>query len=219
MKGFILLIVLTFCDKALCLCADRTSIYSQHGSSNADNFYYVPSTYLGTAENIVSTTYLERLRQQGITCVGVWCPPGGSWCAGSQCYQVEHMIPRKNTISGLEGCCGTATKNHCDNTANFIMAYGTWNNQLSNSYIGEKVEIYGREKMMHAYVEIYKSCHGENPKTIPGDLCSGTETNMLLITSIICISIVVLVVFSVLGWHYFNRALNDDGDNNLLELD
>jgi len=83
------------------------------------------------------------------------------------CYEVEHIIPKKNNISTLKGC------DQLDIQGNYIMAYGVWNNELQNYGLGEKIEVYSLLIFKSAYDAVYQVCHGRlpGPKDYPDDSC------------------------------------------------
>jgi hypothetical protein len=96
---------------------------------------------------------------------------GSVWSclSGSQeCYHVEHIIPRGNSIPELAEC-------PTDIYGNLVMAYGKWNVQLGNKYFSEKNEIYG-QLFADAYREVYKCCKGAYPAVVPVPDCRPAPT-------------------------------------------
>jgi hypothetical protein len=91
--------------------------------------------------------YINILKNHNINCQGKWCVHGTYSCKGveSECYQVEHIVDRKNTPYKD---CGTNI------LGNVIMAYGLWNRQVGQlcweNVYAEKKEIYGEDIVCQA---------------------------------------------------------------------
>jgi hypothetical protein len=140
-------------------------------------------------------------------CTGVHCIPGSKlngWGCDKgdsiNCYNAEHIIAKANKEILPE--CPVSTK---DVGGNLIMAWGVWNNQISNRHMNEKVAIYGRDIVKLAYDSVYLACKGAHPVSYPAELCLGPDPVTDSIALYICIA-VVLIFAVVFGIHlYKNR--------------
>ncbi len=191
-------------------CADRTSLYKEHGSSNSANYYFDLNTY-GTEDRCTKQTAatfrtLMNNPQTGRSCNGLHCNPAtsdNSWSCQfngrttEYCYQVEHIIPTVNNMPELIGCS-------TDISGNLVMAFGKWNRELSNQFIGEKVEIYG-DIYTHAYTAVYECCHGTTLDHEPVCVISSVTWCVLGIFG----AIVIIVIAAYIAYSY-NRAMNSN---------
>lgn len=193
---FILPVVLTlvFVKSCICQCDERTRIYNDHGRSNDNYWYFDPRTFTKStlhAVTKITPQQYKTLINKDVPCVGQWCVDSAWKCNvgdSQSCYNVEHIIPKGNTIKEIGGCS-------TDILGNFIMSYGAWNQALSNKYYGEKVEIYGSEIVKSAYISIYKSCFNITPLVIPNELCSSNFISPIAyIFSLIGGSIIVFAI-------------------------
>jgi len=159
----LILINIVTCDD---ICNERTYIYQNKGYENLDYYYFDPNTY---TESIIPMTN-DVFRQyiiNNIKCLGKWCIDKQWKCNfgdSKNCYNVEHIIPKANSIQEIKSCS-------LDVQGNLIMAYGAWNQALSNRYYGEKNIIYGSDIARSAYKSVYLSCHGFEPNYYPPELC------------------------------------------------
>lgn len=96
-------------------------------------------------------------------------------------------MARSNDILEIYGC-------PVDIEGNLIMAYGAWNQQMSNSYYGEKAEIYGSVIFKSAYRSIYKACYLKDPVTYPEELCLSSYTGLHIAIIVLVISLIVMII-------------------------
>lgn len=154
-------------------CDKRTSYYNAAFMPNNNYYYFDPDTYLESSNSMSVEDYKNTIKTN-IQCTGEWCIDNKWGCKvgdSKNCYNVEHMIPKANNISQIKGCS-------LDIRGNYIMAYGAWNQALSNGYYGEKTFIYGNERMKSAYRSVYLSCHKKEPLEYPKELCIVDDTGM-----------------------------------------
>jgi hypothetical protein len=162
---YVLLFQYVVCES----CDDKTTVYLSRfktGSGNQNYFYFDPDTYNYSLETTTNEKF-RRLMKNNVKCTGKWCVDGEWKCKlgnNRDCYNVEHIIPQANQITDIQGCS-------LDIVGNLVMAYGAWNQELSNSYYGEKVIVYGSTIVKSAYISIYKACHKINPSIFPAELC------------------------------------------------
>ena len=116
-----------------------TQIYSQHGSDNNNNYYYIPDTFYGIGSDVCKristrTQYISELSY--LSCTGIWCNGNFGTNPQRQQYEMEHIIDRNGVTE-----CPT------DILGNLVMAYGQWNNQVGQLNPGgvasEKWNVYG----------------------------------------------------------------------------
>ena len=160
-------------------CTKKTGTLKEHGTSNANNFFFAPQTYGGhlNCASIKTNNDYRKLINSKISCSGAHCVRAGTpWgCIqynSQDCYNVEHIIPESHNIEELKGC-------DVDIHGNLIMAYGLWNQQLSNIFFHEKKLIYG-DIFTKAYESVYYCCKGQLPTNIPVPNCGITDTPSLL---------------------------------------
>jgi len=182
-------------------CDDRTLIYQSHRHDNTNNYYFVSQTHMEGTTKMNAQDYRTYIKDV-LGCTGKWCVEGQWKCNldknvrenistdfvrdSKNCYNVEHIIPKANNIKELEGCS-------LDIQGNLVMAYGAWNQALSNTYYGEKATVYGTDIVKSAYKSVYKACHNNDPEYYPNELC-------LINTQIgFTIMAVFLIIFIILG--------------------
>jgi len=181
------------------LCEKRTKIYKSNENFNTNYFYFDDRTYTESIESITLETYKNKIRNT-TECVGVWCTNKGWTCNygnSRDCYNIEHIIPKAHTILEIYGC-------NTDILGNLIMAYGAWNQQLSASYYGEKVDVYGSTIFKSAYRSVYKSCYNSDPIAYPDDLCLSTNQNLYIGVILLVISLILLSIAMFLFIKYKN---------------
>lgn len=225
---FILLIILIHIIHANNSCNARTSIYTQHGYSNTNSWYVDETTYAASTDSMTAQNYRNHIRNT-IVCTGRWCVDGKWNCApgnSRDCYNVEHIIPKANSIKEISGCS-------LDILGNYVMAYGAWNQALSNGYYGEKVTIYGSDIFASAYKSVYKACHGSYPSYYPIELCLSSSSSttifftvMFILAFLILIFVMCYIIYNKtdksnnLLYELNNEQLNDEFDNKLMvEID
>jgi hypothetical protein len=175
-------------------CDDRTSYYTNGFNVNKNYHYFDPTTYTESTQSMTVQEYKNYIKKS--VCTGEWCYDDKWGCKlgdSKNCYNVEHIIPKVNTIAELNGCS-------VDIQGNFIMAYGAWNQALKNEYYGEKTIIYGSSRMMTAYHSVYYACYNKIPITYPAELCLSATTGIhyfLIICFILSLSTVFLVIYIV----------------------
>jgi len=197
----ILLITTAFAGINETTCS-HTNVFLERGNSNEDNFYFVRQTYLyGTtfdkcyAMTGNDNSEYRKYISDSIQCQGKWCVnkalwPNGWNCPNKQCYEVEHIIPKKNNIPEFQNC-------NVNIFGNLVMAYGLWNSQLQNKFLCEKQEIYG-DIYDQAYQTI-KSCCGIAPNS---------DTTGIIILACVWIAVVILTILLMVG--YYSKNNNND---------
>ena len=116
-------------------CDDRTSEFNPKFITNPNYYYFDPRTYTEDKISISAPIYHTYVILK-IRCGGEWCVNGNWNCISNnsnRCYNVEHIIPKNNTIAEIRGC-------PVDIEGNYIMAYGAWN-AVNDYYYGEKAII------------------------------------------------------------------------------
>ena len=183
--------------KANELCDARTAICNSHGYFNINSYYFDISTYTEETTSMTAQIYRDYIKNT-IQCTGKWCVENQWKCLpgdSKNCYNVEHIIPKANTILEINGCS-------TDIQGNLIMAYGEWNQQLSNIYYGEKVVIYGSTIFKSAYKSIYKACHGSNPLFYPDELCLSNNSGIFLALILLILTIIILITILLFYFRY-----------------
>ena len=143
-------------------CGKRTKIYNNHehkennkeNSNNDKGYYFVPETYVGSdstlkctkiSDNSVFKKYTEKRiqcnKQLYQHCVlnaetGSWGCKSPDYNGNTECYNVEHIIPKKHNISELFKRDGE--KCEVNIYSNLVMAYGAWNNALRHGHFEER---------------------------------------------------------------------------------
>lgn len=161
---FILLLILII--RGDDICDKRTKIYQDVGNNNSNYFYFDPNTYMESIVPMNNDIYKKYIRDR-IKCIGKWCIDNEWKCNfgnSRPCYNAEHIVARSNSIKEIEHCS-------VDIQGNLIMAYGAWNQDMKNSYYGEKNIVYGEEIFKSAYRSIYLACYGSEPKYYHMELC------------------------------------------------
>jgi hypothetical protein len=195
---FILFVVVAAYDKD---CDERTKVLIEHGNSNYNGFYFVDKTYGGfqSCKTINTNDDFRKYINQKFPCNYEHCRSGlpAPWGCGNskECYEVEHIIPKANNIPELEGC-------NTNIYGNLIMAYGVWNNQLSNTHFNEKKLIYG-EIFDNAYKSVYFCCKGQNPTTIPVPNCIVPPSHPSVLAIVIFLFFIVVLVIGIVIWKNF----------------
>ena len=149
-------------------CSQHTAIYNAHGKLNDGNFYFVEKTFnYGNEFNPClvmdpNNALFRNYMSNNLPCAGTWCSNVGNnkngWnckMSNRDCYEVEHIIPKANSIKELEGC-------DTNIFGNLIMAYGKWNAALGNGFLCEKEEIYGSLIYNKAYNTVLNCCKTQN---------------------------------------------------------
>lgn len=205
-------------------CTKKTPTLTNHGISNANDFFFSPQTYGGhlNCANVKTNNDYRKLINTKFPCIGAHCvkasSPWGCIQYNSQnCYNVEHIIPEKHNIPELEGC-------NVNVHGNLIMAYGLWNQQLSNTFFYEKKLIYG-DIFIKAYDSVYYCCKGQIPTSIPvpnciiSDLPTLTNNNTPTLTNnnppedfpylfvtFVAFVIVFFVTLAFVGYHKLSHS-------------
>lgn len=189
----LILINIVSCDD---ICNERTYIYQNKGYENLDYYYFDPNTYIESIIPMNNDVFRQYIRNN-IKCLGKWCIDKQWKCNfgdSKNCYNVEHIIPKANSIEEIKNC-------PLDVQGNLIMAYGAWNQALSNRYYGEKNIIYSSDIVRSAYKSVYLACHKSEPNYYPLELClSGTEqllSHFFFIFTTISIFIFIFVVILI----------------------
>jgi hypothetical protein len=168
-------------------CEKRTVIYDSYGKSNTNNFYFDIRTYTESTVSMTAQSYKDKIKAS-IPCNGQWCVDNQWKCnKTNQCYNVEHAIPKANDILEIYGC-------PVDIEGNLIMAYGAWNQALSNRYYGEKLEIYGSTIFKSAYRSIYKACYLKDPISYPEELCLSNDIGLHITIVLLVISLAIIII-------------------------
>lgn len=154
-------------------CDERTKVFTEHGKSNDNNFYFVESTYMATAKDRCDEHKYQTFRtklEDVMKCSGQHCLANpstkNSWgCKevggklSQNCYQIEHIIPKKHNIPELSEC-------DVEIAGNLVMSYGVWNQEMGNGSFGEKELIYG-DIWARAYEAVYSCRHKKAPSKVP----------------------------------------------------
>lgn len=195
-------------------CDDRTTYYHNGFYVNKNYHYFDPTTYSESTQPMTVQEYKNDIKK--LSCTGEWCyndKYNDKWgCKvgdSKNCYNVEHIIPKANSIAELNGCS-------VDIQGNLIMAYGAWNQALRNEYYGEKTIIYGANRMMTAYQSLYYACHNKMPIEYPSTLCLSSTTGinyLIIICFILALSVVFLVIYII----YLNTYKIDDVEVDTIE--
>src|SRR5579864_4398623 len=96
-------------------CDSRTAVFTEHGSSNEHNYFFVNNTYgkylgfefctINEGSKSFRTVLNKQMRCEGVHCQLNASTPWGCLQGNSQeCYNVEHIIPTKHNISELLNC-------------------------------------------------------------------------------------------------------------------
>lgn len=182
-------------------CGERTSIYGGELVINIQYYAYDPRTYLNQSITMTRDQY-RALIQRTIPCTGFWCIDSQWKCIigdSRNCYNVEHIIPSANSIPEIAGCS-------TDVRGNYIMAYGAWNQALSNHYYGEKAMVYGDEIMKSAYAAVHWTCKGAPPQHYPAELCLNQfYVNWVLIGLGILLSAMIFCAIAVFTHCFGNK--------------
>src|SRR5436190_12329585 len=123
---FLLLVLINTID-ANNLCDSRTSVYNEQGIFNSNNYYFDMNTYMESHMAMKVQPYKNYIKAS-VMCTGEWCIDGQWICKvnnSQDCYNAEHIVPKGNNIKEINGCS-------LDIQGNLIMAYGKWNQKLSN---------------------------------------------------------------------------------------
>lgn len=174
-------------------CDARTNIYNLHGYFNLNSYYFDSRTYTESDNSMTSRAYKDYIKST-VLCTGQWCIDKQWECYtgnSKDCYNVEHIIPKGNTILEIYGCS-------TDIQGNLIMAYGAWNQQLSDSYYGEKAAIYGSSIFKSAYNSVYVACHGSNPSYYPDELCLSNISGIKIILILFMIISTLIIFIAIL---------------------
>ena len=149
----------------------------------------------------------RQYTRNNIKCLGKWCIDKQWKCNfgdSKNCYNVEHIIPKANSIEEIKNCS-------LDIQGNLIMAYGAWNQALSNRYYGEKNIIYSSDIVRSAYKSVYLACHKSEPNYYPLELCL-LEEEILYIYSFVCVLIFLYYFYNhififFIKWYFLYIAL------------
>jgi hypothetical protein len=138
-------------------------------------------------------TFINKLPE----CSWIHCSHDGWKCPDNNvdCYHIEHIIPKNNSIPELTGC-------NTNIYGNVIMAYGLWNAQLGNKFLPEKYLIYG-DVFINAYNSVYKCCHsGTSPIYNPiVNECPIKRIEYWIMFLIICVvAFISLIIGAILKW-------------------
>lgn len=191
-------------------CDKRTSIYDSHGYLNFNSYYFDPVTYKEDTTSMTVQVYKDYIKNS-YPCNGEWCVENKWGCAlgnSKNCYNVEHIIPKANTILEIYGC-------PTDIRGNLIMAYGAWNQELSNSYYGEKSLIYGSSIFRSAYRSVYRACLNKESLYYPDELCLPDNSRIYMaIISLLSISIIIFISMLL----YFRYRTNNQVDTEIINI-
>lgn len=184
-------------------CDERTSYYISGWNVNKNYHYFDPTTYFRSNQPMTVQDYKNKISLT--PCTGEWCNYGnnGKWGCNKgdskNCYNVEHIIPKANSLKELKGCS-------LDIEGNLVMSYGAWNQALKNEYYGEKTAIYGNTLMKAAYQSVYEACHKVQSLSYPDALC--LNKSIVLIAVIIFI-VVLSALFIIIYIIYIKRERID----------
>ena len=153
-------------------CRHTNVFLARGGNNNTNNWYFVPVTYSSQGQCITFSRNDEvrRTVSRIWACGGEWCRSGSRWpnnwnCPrGRECYEVEHIIPKRNNITALNGC-------NTNIYGNMVMTYGKWNSAVLDRYLPEKKLVYGHI-FDSAYRAVYRCCKGVQPTIIPAYSCA-----------------------------------------------
>lgn len=193
-------------------CTKKTLTLTNHGTSNANDYFFAPQTYGGHLKctNVNTNNDYRKLINSKYPCIGAHCvkasSPWGCIQYNSQdCYNVEHIIPESHNIPEIEGC-------DVDIHGNLIMAYGLWNQQLSNTFFHEKKLIYG-DIFTKAYESVYYCCKGQMPTSIPVPNCGITDAPTLsnedfpyLFVTLVVFVTVFFVTLAFVGYNKLSHS-------------
>lgn len=190
-------------------CNKRTSYYNAAMMPNYNYYYFDPTTYFESSNSMTVDDYKNTIKSV-VQCTGEWCVNKKWGCKvgdSRNCYNVEHMIPKANSLHQIKGCS-------LDIRGNYIMSYGAWNQALGNDYYGEKTFIYGVDKMKSAYRSVYLSCHGKEPLEYPEELClpnnEGVQVKYDAIIIIGCFMSLFMVGMIAIFYHKFCKKKDKD---------
>ncbi len=102
-------------------CGKRTKIYNnhEHKENNNRGYYFVPETYVGDdpilrCTKIMDNSIFKKFTEKRIQCnkqlyqhcvtnaeTGSWGCKSPDYNGNTECYNVEHIIPKKHNISEL----------------------------------------------------------------------------------------------------------------------
>lgn len=174
-------------------CGKRTVTFQERGSDNDNGYYFVPITYgagnykCNTINN--NTQFRDKINSM-FECTYSHCMIDNTWGCNfgdsQNCYNVEHIIPKNNKLTELSGC-------NTNIYGNLIMAYGKWNQELSDGYLDEKILIYG-DIFTNAYTSVYECCHNHLPTSVPE--CDNTIYRLIIL---ICICVAIIVAFTIVS--------------------
>lgn len=221
--GLSILITLVTLVVADTSCDQRTVIFKSHGTSNDNNFYFIPATYKDVSDIVNSrAAFISALTSEGISCAGKWCTEsdtikgtegtgvsGWKCVIGSECYHMEHIIPKGNRIPELTDC----PESSYNIRGNLVMSYGTWNVQLGAGYLGEKSVIYGEKMVKLAYKNVWRACKGSTVDNWPDELC---VANRLSGGSIFggFVALIVLAAFIIGVLYWINKKQLEEQRND-----
>lgn len=197
-------------------CNARTEVFNNHGPFNDNNYYFVTDTYtLETYLRCIKVSNRDFKNRLNIIypCDGIHCVTNtthrNTWgCKldnSQDCYNVEHIIPTANNIPTLREC-------DTNIYGNLVMAYGRWNQQLSNSYYGEKYLIY-KDIYLRAYTAVYECCKNNALELDPPCIAGSISWIIMLFVSIILF--VIVAAFVIYSYSKYNINKNDEYNNTL----
>jgi hypothetical protein len=198
----------------LAICDEKhTSDYNMLGKTNDDYQYYDPRTYMGGPNEdpqkeypSAGNTNYRKLVSKNYRCIGKQCAinadQNGWGCpdGNRKCYNAEHIIALASTEIPILKDCG---KSHRDIAGNLIMAYGNWNQDMKESHINEKVEIYGADLVKSAYDAVYFHCFQKKPDSYPPELCLSAGSSPYMWIIIVLVGIVLIVCGAYYYTHYY----------------
>jgi hypothetical protein len=199
-------------------CNERTKIFQEHNEYNANSFYFVKESYSAGEDPYKSNSINNQLFRNTVIsklkCNYKHCINNEWKCdaTNQECYHVEHIIPTGHNIPELLGC-------DVNIFGNLIMAYGKWNNQLSNKYLAEKRIIYG-EIFDKAYYNIYYNCKKQPTISNPiADICSSKPApyviyiiGLTLFLIAVIIMMLVVIYLSIKQQNEINKKMKYDFD-------
>lgn len=174
-------------------CDERTLIYKSHINDNTNYYYFVPQTHMAGTAKMNAQDYRTYVKDV-FGCTGKWCVEGQWKCNigdSKNCYNVEHIIPKVNNIKEISDCS-------LDIQGNLVMAYGAWNQALSNTYYGEKTTVYGVDVVKSAYKSVYKACYNKEPEYYPNELCLVNTSIGFVIADVMLIMLIIFVIIGLL---------------------
>jgi hypothetical protein len=199
-------------------CNERTKIFQEHNTDNTNSFYFVKESYsAGEAPDKPNSINNQKFRDAVANkskCNYEHCINDEWKCdaTNQECYHVEHIIPKAHNIPELSGC-------DVNIFGNLIMAYGKWNNQLSNKYLAEKRIIYG-DIFDKAYNEVYFNCKKQTRVSNPiADICFTKIAPYIIYIIGLTLFLIVIVVMTIVVIYTSIKQQNEINEKMKYDFD